>query len=93
MFKVRFSATVENRDTEDTFNGWVSPNWNRYALYTNREDVSVQEFETLAEAIEYIKTEIGEIDSTNGTTYYAADADLNYESGEHWMRAGHIEAA
>lgn len=94
MFEVRFTARVVNHDTEDEFNGWVSPNWNRYALYSNREDVSVETFETRAEAVQYIEDTIGELETDCGSevmgNYYAADVDINHEAGEHWHRAGHV---
>lgn len=94
MFEVRFTASVENFDTEETFNGWVSPNWNRYSLYTEREDVSVETFETREEAVAYIESVIGELETDCGSevmgNYYAADVDINHEAGEHWKRAGHV---
>ena len=50
MIKVQFTATVFNPDTEETFNGWVDPQWNRFELRSEPTDVKVYEFETLAEA-------------------------------------------
>jgi hypothetical protein len=92
MFKVRFSATVKNFDTEEEFNGWVSPSWSRYALYTERDDVQVEEFDTLEEAVKHIEDTIGSTEHDAGSeNYYAEDVDVNHEAGEHWYRAGHIE--
>lgn len=92
MFKVRFTATVKNFDTEDEFNGWVSPEWSRYTLYSERDDVKVTEFDTLPEAVEFIESTIGLTEHDAGSeNYYALDEDLNHESGEYWYYAGHIE--
>jgi hypothetical protein len=91
MFDVRFTARVVNRDTEEEFNGWVSPSWNRYALYSEKEDVQVESFDTLEEAEKHIEDTIGSYVKEQRGNYYAEDEDMNYESGEHWLRAGHIE--
>lgn len=92
MFDVRFTATVKNFDTEDEFNGWVSPSWNRYGLYSEKEDVQVDSFDTLEEAVQHIEDTIGALEHDEGSeSYYSLDEDLNHESGEYWYRAGHIE--
>ncbi len=97
MFKVRFNATVINRDTEEEFHGWVSPEWNQYSLYTEREDVKVTEFDTREEAEKFIEDTIGTYETDSGERvtghYYAADADTNNETGEDWYRCGVIEEA
>lgn len=95
MFKVRFTATVKNFDTEEEFNGWVSPDWSRFDLYTEREDVKVYEFDTREEAVKFIEETIGAIDFSGAEevmgNYYGADPETNNETGEVWYRAGHVE--
>lgn len=95
MFRVRFTATVKNFDTEEEFNGWVDPNWNRFELRTEREDVRFEDFDTREEAEKHIEGTIGAIDLSGDEetfgNYYGADAETNDETGEVWYRAGHIE--
>ena len=92
MFRVRFTATVKNFDTEEEFNGWVDPAWHRFSLYTERDDVRFSDFETLEEAEKHIEETIGSYEHDGGSeNYYAEDVDQNMESGEYWYRAGHIE--
>lgn len=92
MFRVRFTATVHNFDTEEEFNGWVDPAWNRYELHSERDDVRSYEFDTLEEAEKYIEDTIGSFEHDGGSeNYYAEDVDQNLESGESWYRAGHVE--
>lgn len=95
MFRVRFTATVKNFDTEEEFNGWVSPDWNRFELYSEREDVKDYDFDTREEAVKFIEETIGAVESDCGSevmgNYYAQDAEMNNETGEVWYRAGHVE--
>lgn len=84
MIKVQFTATVFNPDTEETFNGWVDPQWNRFELRSEPTDVKVYEFETLAEAEDFIESEIGVADSYNGDLWSAADSVTNTITGEEW---------
>lgn len=88
--QVRYTATVLNQDTEETFAGWVDPSWSRYELRTTAEDVRTYEYETVEDAVAAIESEIGTADHFDGTSYYAADEDMNRESGELWMRAAHL---
>jgi hypothetical protein len=90
---VQYTASVLNPDTGDTFNGWVDPAWSRYELRSTEEDVRTFEYETLAEALADVESTVGPYDSWDGESYYAADEDMNPESGEIWMYAAHFAEA
>jgi hypothetical protein len=92
MFKVTYSATVFNPDTEDTFNGWVDMDWNRFELRTEEEDVRSKEFDTYEEAVQSIEDTIGSLQNDGGSSaYYGEDSVFNNESGEDWHYCGHVE--
>lgn len=93
MVTVTFSATVVNEDTEETFTGWVDPDWNMWELRTNADDVRSWIFETAADAMEFVDSRIGSVDLVNVSrgTYYAEDAQMNTETGEVWSYAAHVE--
>lgn len=91
MFKVRFTATVNNPDTEETFNGWVDPKWSMTQLRSESTDVTTFEFDTRKEAEEFIEQTIGSADNYDGEDWYAADSHMDYQSGEDWSYAAHIE--
>jgi hypothetical protein len=82
--RVVFTATVYNLDTEESFNGYVDPKWNRFELRSEESDVQSFEVENEAEALELIKSYIGEPDSFDGEYFYAADSQMNNETGEDW---------
>jgi hypothetical protein len=84
MVKVVFTATCYNPDTEEEFNGYLDPKWSKTTLFELESDVTVFEVETEAEALELIKSYIGEPDSFDGVDFYAADSHDNYETGENW---------
>lgn len=90
MYKVQFTATVVNPDTEETFNGWVDMEWNRWELRSESTDVRSHEFDTRDEAVEFIKSKLGDVREERNT-FYAEDTELHLESGETWGRAAHIE--
>lgn len=90
MFKVKFTATVFNPDTEETFNGWVDPNWAIMELRSEPTDVATFSFDTFDEAIEFIDKTIGSTTDNGDGTFYAEDARTNLESGEDWSYAAHI---
>jgi hypothetical protein len=93
MFTVQFTATVFNPDTEDNFNGWVDPAWNRYELRELADDVRTWTFDTLEEAEAFIEETIGSTrqDSEPKRYYYAEDSDFNRETGEDWSYCAVIE--
>lgn len=95
MFIVQFTATVKNFDTEEDFNGWVDPLWNRFELRELADDVRSWDFDTLEEAIAFIDSEIGSVETRHAErgNYYAEDAEMNPESGEYWYYCGHVEEA
>lgn len=85
MFKVNFTATVVNPDTEENFNGWVDPSYSMWTLFSDQPEA--KEFDTLAEAEEYIDSEIGVVETPERGIYYAQDSKMNLESGEDWSYA------
>ena len=92
MFKVKFTATVVNPDTEETFNGWVDMVYSRRTLFTHEDSVTrTHDFDTLPEAVEFIESEIGATEHDPGSdTWYAADGDMEPVSGETWLYAAHV---
>jgi hypothetical protein len=90
MIEVRFTATVFNPDTEETFHGWVSPDWSMTTLYTERDDVKAYTFETQLDAVEFAYSHIGTLDGFDGVTGYAADSRMDLETGENWSYAAHF---
>lgn len=88
--QVRYTASVVNFDTSETFTGWVDPSWNRWELRSAAEDVKTYEYEDVTEALAAIESEIGAADNWDGESYYAADSAINLESGEHWLYAAHV---
>lgn len=90
MFKVKFSATVYNPDTEENFNGWVDPSYSMWTLFNVEDTPKVYEFDTKAEAEEFVESTIGSADNYDGEDWYAADSKMNLESGEDWSYAAHI---
>jgi hypothetical protein len=84
MFTVLITADVLNPDTEETFNGYVSPKWSMYELRSEPTDVESVTFDTKAEAEAYVESTIGVADSYDGEYWYAADSKMNLESGESW---------
>jgi len=91
MFTVKFTATVFNPDTEETFNGWVDIRWNRFELRSLPGDVTTHTFDTRAEALHFIDSEIGSVGDEQRGTFYAEDSRMNLESGEDWSYAAHLE--
>lgn len=92
MIKVQFTATVFNPDTEETFNGWVDPQWNRFELRSEPTDVKVYEFETRAEAEEFVESTIGVAGASgyDGVTWTAEDSVFEPMTGEDWSYAAHF---
>ncbi len=82
MFTVLFTADVLNPDTEETFNGYVNPEYSMTQLFTEPTDVVSVTFDTRAEAEAYVEETIGAADSYDGEDWYAADSHM--ESGEDW---------
>jgi hypothetical protein len=90
MFKVNFTASVKNFDTEEDFNGWVDPQWSMSTLHSEESDVRSWEFDTLEEAIKFIDSEIGSVETRYAErgNYYAQDSELH--NGEYWYYCGHV---
>lgn len=81
--EVKFTASVNNPDTEEEFHGYVDP---QYSMWTLFEDEPERRFvfDTKAEAEEFVDSTIGSADHFDGEDWYAADAKMNLESGEDW---------
>lgn len=90
MRKVYITADVNNPDTEEEFHGWVDLNWSRRQLHENMEDVRFHELEDDEDVQKFIEDLIGAIDSEEDGTFYAADGDMDLETGEVWHYAAHI---
>lgn len=91
MFKVQFTATVFNPDTEETLDGWVDMS-RPFELREASTDVAEHEFYDREEAVKFITYNIGSIgEEQQRGTYYAEDSQINTESGENWNYAAHIE--
>lgn len=88
--QVRFTATVFNPDTEETFNGWVDPQWSMWELRSTADDVRAFTFDDDVEAREFVRSEIGDFDSFDGVSWYAADSKMNNDTGEDWSYAAHF---
>lgn len=90
MIKVQFTATVFNPDTEETFNGWVDPQWSQFELRSEATDVATFEFETRLDAENFIESQIGVNDSYDMDTWVAADSVREPMTGEDWVYTAHI---
>jgi hypothetical protein len=84
MFTVLITADVYNPDTEETFNGYVSPKWSMFELRSEPTDVESVTFDSKHEAEEFVESTIGTYDSYDGEIWYAADSKMNLETGEDW---------
>lgn len=91
MVKVTFTASVHNFDTEDEFHGFIDPKWSMWELYTEANDVRTYEFDTESEATAFIESEIGSADNFDGIDWYAADPQMNYDTGESWSYHARLE--
>lgn len=90
MFKIQFTATVTNPDTDEEFNGWVDMS-RPFELREANTDVPVHEFYKREEALKFIRYNIGTIGHEQRGTFYADDTQVNDETGENWNYAAHIE--
>lgn len=90
---VRFTA---DRITEESAaegmaaeSGWVDPIRAR-DIQPNREDVAPYGFGSREEAVEWIESVIGAIETGDYETYYAIDAVQDMETGDYWKYAAHL---
>ncbi len=93
-FEVAFTADVVDEESaangDARERGWIDPRWSMTQVYENREDVTVETFDTREEAEAYIEETIGNYDSFDGETWYAQDPHEDYKTGDTWSYAGHI---
>ena len=92
---VRFTA---DRITEESGaegmaaeSGWIDP-MNMKEIFPNREDVGVYGFGTWGEAVEWIESVIGAVETTDGESYYGIDSQMDMITGDYWRYAAHISA-
>jgi hypothetical protein len=78
--------------------GWLDPDWTRWEVYQERDhvrpDVMPDDYDgTPAQWLaETVGDRLGAIDSMDGTgTFYAADSDQNYTTGQELSMAAHAE--
>ena len=90
---VRFTA---DRITEESAaegmaaeSGWIDPIRAR-DIRPNREDVAPYGFSSREEAVEWVESVIGAIETGNYVTYYGVDAQQDMETGDYWMYAAHL---
>lgn len=90
---VRFTA---DRITEESGaegmaaeSGWIDP-IRMKEIYPNRSDVGVYGFGTWAEAVEWVETVIGAVETGDRETFYTVDAELDMITGDYWRYAAHI---
>jgi hypothetical protein len=80
--------------------GWVDPNWSRYEVREDRDDVRPDVFTAddgplidwivrrLVDRLSWIESPA----DSDGRTYYAAESDSDPYTGESMMLAAHIDA-
>lgn len=92
---VRFTA---DRITEESASegmaaesGWIDP-MRMKDIHPNREDVGVYGFGTKAEALEWVETVIGSVETSDEESYYSIDAQQDMYTGDYWRYAAHISA-
>ena len=82
--------------TMDT--GWLSPDWSRFDVYENRDDVSPDVWSAddgpmIDWIVERVHARCGWVeDNHDGRTYYAREADEDIYSGKSMSVAAHIDA-
>ena len=96
MFKVTFTGSrvvIGNTTGDHDETGWIDPEWSMFALYSDAEDVRTKEFDTRAEALEFIDETIGAtvVNMAGGDSFYAQDTSEDPRSGDTFFYAGHIE--
>ena len=92
---VRFTA---DRITEESASegmaaesGWIDPIRAR-DIQPNREDVAPYGFGTRAEAVDWIESVIGAVETTDGESYYGIDSQMDMITGDYWRYAAHISS-
>lgn len=90
MVTVKFTADVFDPSSEDTFNGWVDPDYSMWTLFESADTPKEYTFDTEAEALEFIDATIGSVTPGDRGSYYSEDARVNYETGESWTYGAHI---
>ena len=95
MFTVTFTADVVTPESAEhgdyDRSGWIDPKWSKTVIYDEYKDVTHFVFDDREAAEAFILETIGDADSYDGYTWYAADSDDDYVTGENWSYAAHIE--
>lgn len=92
-FRVTFTA---DHYTEESLavgtaveNGYINPEWNKQSII-DESDEFFKDFDTLAEAEQYIEETIGGTEQS-GDSYYGIDTEMDSEGGD-WNYAGHVDS-
>lgn len=93
MVWVRFTA---DRITEESAaegmaaeSGWIDPIRAR-DIMPEREDVAPYGFDSREEAVAWIPSVIGEVETSDEETFYAVDSVQDKETGDYWRYAAHL---
>ena len=95
MFTVTFTADVVTEESADfgdyDRSGWIDPKFSKSVIFDDKADVTHFVFDSLESAEDFIRETIGDYDSYDGFTWYATDSHDDYETGENYSYAAHIE--
>ena len=75
--------------------GWLDPDWSRWTVYENAEDVRPDTFDNDGDPViwlvERISDRLGRACGQGGHTFYATDSDDNYVTGVNRSLAAHAQ--
>lgn len=95
MYKIKFTGervTEESAEQGDFAEaGWIDPQFSFKVVHEEAEDVPTFFAETFDEAAELIENYIGMTETDGGGSFYAVDSKLDYETGDTWSYAAHVE--
>lgn len=93
MYKVQFTAQVNNADTGEYTAGWIDKA-RPIELREEHTDVPEYEFETYEDAVEAIRRFIGDFVEDERAEYImftAEDSEVNYETDEDFTYGAMLE--
>ena len=71
--------------------GWIDPVFSWHELFDAKNDARAYRFDSLDEVLDFIHDEIGDTEDIDGDTFYAVDSRQDFETGDYWNYAAHIE--
>lgn len=95
MFEVHITASSyefdDEGETTSENHGWIIPSWSMTEIYPTDEKPEGEKFDTHQEALDYIESEIGSVDTNDSSrgNYYAEDS--KNVDGVNYSYAGHIK--